>query len=71
MAHFFALGFEVALVGGFAGDLGGDALGDFDAGGDEGFYFFGVVGNEADGFYAEHLEDFSGELVGPAVGFVA
>ena len=50
MAHFFALGFEVALVGGFGGDLGGDALDDFDAGGDEGFDLFGVVGDEADGF---------------------
>ena len=71
VAHLFALGLEVALVGGFAGDLGGDAFGDFDACQFEGFDFFRVVGDEADGVEAEVFEDFGGEFVLATVGFVA
>ena len=52
VTHLFALGLEVALVGGFGGDLGGDAFGDFDAGEFEGFDLCGVVGDEANGFHA-------------------
>jgi hypothetical protein len=61
MTQLFALGFQVALEGWFAGDGGGDALGDADAGVFEGGYFFGVVGDEADGGDVEGLEDFGGE----------
>ena len=43
----------------------------FDADGFEGRDLFGVVGDEADGFDAEHLEDLGGQLVLAAVGFVA
>ena len=57
VAHLFALGLEVALVGGLGGDLGGDALGDLDAGEFEGFDLVGIVGDEADGVDAELLED--------------
>jgi hypothetical protein len=71
VAHFFALGLEVAFVGGFAGDLGGDALDDFDADEFEGFDLFGVVGDEADGGNFELLKDLGGELEVAAVGFVA
>ena len=49
MPHLVSLGFEVALEGGFAGDGGGDAFGDADAGFFEGGDFFGVVRDEADG----------------------
>ena len=61
MAEFFALGFEVTGEGGFAGDGGGDAFGDADAGGFDGGYFFGIVGDEADGGNVEGLEDFGGQ----------
>jgi hypothetical protein len=71
VAHFFALGFEVALEGGFAGNGRGDALGDGDAGGFEGRDFLGVVGDEADGFHAEMFEDFGGEFEASIVGGVA
>ncbi len=62
MAEFFAFGFEVALEGGFGGDGGVYAGGDADAGGFEGGYFFGVVGDEADGGDVELLEDLGGEV---------
>jgi hypothetical protein len=71
VAHLFAFGLEVALVGGLAGDLGGDALDDLDAGELEGFDFFGVVGDEADGGDAHLLEDLGGKLEVAAVGLVA
>ena len=70
VAHFFALGGEVALVGGFGGDFGGDALDDLDAGLFEGFDLFGVVGDEADGRNVHCLEDSCGELKMAAVGFI-
>ena len=53
MTHLFALGLEVALVGGFGGDLGGDALDDLDSGEFEGVDLGGVVGDEADGVDAD------------------
>jgi hypothetical protein len=68
MTHFFVLGLEVALEGGFGGDGGGDSLGDADAGGLEGSDLFGVVGDEADGGDVESLEDFGGELEAAVVG---
>lgn len=71
VAHLFALGLEVAEVGGFAGDLGGDAFDDFDAGEFESFDLFGVIGDEADGGDVERLEDLGGELEVTAIGFVA
>lgn len=71
MSHFFALGFEVALEGGFDGDLGGEALDDLDAGGFEGGDLLRVVGEEADLGDAEVLEDGGGELEVAAVGLEA
>ena len=71
VAHFFVLGLEVALEGWFAGDGGGDALGDEDAGGFEAADFVRVVGDEADGRDLEVFEDFGGELEVAVVGFVA
>ena len=62
MAHFIALGFEVALEGGFAGDGGGDALDDGDAGGFEGGDLLGVVGDEADAGDAELAKNGGGEF---------
>jgi hypothetical protein len=70
VAHFFALGGEVTLVGGFGGDLGGDALDDFDSCEFEGFHLCGVVGDEADGIHVELFQDLSRELEVAAVGFV-
>ena len=67
VAHFFAFGLEVFLEGGFGGYLGGDALGDLDANCLEGFNFFGIVGDEADGGDVEELEDFRREFVVAAV----
>jgi len=71
VAHFFALGSEVALVGWFAGNLGGDAFYNPDARELERFYFLGVVGDEADGRDVERLEYLGGELEVAAVGLVA
>ncbi len=64
-------GLEVAGAFGFGGDFGGDALGDADADGFEGFDFFGVVGDEADGGHSEGEEDLCGEFELAAVGGVA
>jgi hypothetical protein len=71
VAHFFVLDLEVALEGWFAGNGGGDALGDSDASVFESGYFFGVVGHQADGGDAEMFEDFGGELELAVVGAVA
>ena len=68
VAHLVALGFEVALEGGFGGDGGGDALDDGDAGGFEGGDLLGVVGDEADAGDAELAEDGGGEFELAVVG---
>ncbi len=60
VAHLFVLGLQVALVGGLAGNFGGDALDDLDAGEFEGLDFVRIVGDEADGFDAELFEDSAG-----------
>ena len=69
--HLFVLGLEVALVGGLAGDLGGEALGNFDAGRDECVDLLRIVGDQADSFDAERFEDCGRKFVGAAVGGVA
>ncbi len=68
MAHLVALGFEVALEGGFGRDGGGDALDHGDAGGFEGGDLLGVVGDEADAGDAELAEDRGGEFELAVVG---
>ena len=71
VAHFFLLRLEIAGGAGLWRDLGGDALGDGDADGFECFDFFGVVGDEANGGEAEHLENRGRKLVFAAVSAVA
>ncbi len=68
VAHLFALGLEVALIGGLAGDLGGDALDDFDAREFEGFDLLRVVGDQANGLDAHLLEDLGRKLEVTAIG---
>ena len=71
VAHLFAFGAEIELVGGLEGYVGGDALDHSDAGEFEGLNFFRVVGDEADGGDAEELEHLGGEFEVAAVGLVA
>ncbi len=48
MAHLFLLGAEVAVEGLLRLDLGGDALGDSDAGGLKRGHLVRIVGDQAD-----------------------
>jgi hypothetical protein len=71
VSHLFALGLEIAFVGGFRGNLGGDTLGNLDPRMFEGFDLGGVIGNQAHGVDAELLENLRRELKFAAVGFEA
>ena len=68
MPHLVALGFEVALEGGFGGDGGGDTLDDGDACGFERGDLLGIVGDEADAVDAELAKDGGGEFELAVVG---
>ena len=56
---------------GSVGTIGGDALDDFDAGGDECVDLFGIVGHQANGFTPSILRISAGSSIGAAVGGVA
>ena len=68
VAEFFALGFEVALEGGFGGDGGRETFDDLDAGGFEGGYFLGIVGHEADRGDTELFENLGRKFKHPEIG---
>ncbi len=71
VAHLVLLGLEVELVGGLGGDDGREALDHLNAGQFQSFDLLRVVGHQANGGNAEHLEDLGGQLEVAAVGGVA
>ncbi len=71
MAHLFALGAEIELVGGLGRGVGGDTFDDLDAGLLQRSYFFRVVLNQPNGRNAKQLQNLRRKLKVAAVRGVA
>src|SRR6185437_3899359 len=71
MPHLFALGLQVALEGWFGGHIRRDALDNLDAHGLQRRHLLRIIGDQADGFHAHHLQHRRRQLILTAVGTIA
>src|SRR6185437_6726364 len=71
MPHLFALGLQVALEGWFGGHIRRDALDNLDAHRLQRRHLLRIVGDQADGFHAHHLQHRCRQLILPAIRSIA